>query len=139
MKDEDRDQGVEMVFLALPCRHEAAGAPHDGRITDYEPLSRDGVASLLNEAAWAPDVYTVAALQCRLGRAVPGHTCPGQVDGPAADQETRLYALFVDRYREGGTPELVGAVWSILAEGLVAMSSRSRQPSTRKQRNGHGV
>jgi hypothetical protein len=96
--------------------------PHDKDVPDYEPLSRDQVAALLNEAASASarsDWQTAARLQCRLGRALPGKTCPRQIDGPVARRGARLNRLFAGRYAEGGTPELTGAVWSILTEGPV--------------------
>jgi hypothetical protein len=120
MSSENRngDQAVEVVFFVVPCRHAEAGMPHDGTVSDYERLSRDEVAALLDQAARAQgDWQTVAKLQCRLERAVPGTTCPRQAGGPAAERETRLDELFAARYREGGTAELTGAVWSILTEG----------------------
>jgi hypothetical protein len=111
---------LEVVFFAVPCKHEAAGMPHDGDVPDYEPLTLDQVAALLDAASSAGargDWRTANRLHVRLSRALPGSTCPRQVDGPVAERETRLGSLFVDRYREGGTPELTGAVRAVLAEG----------------------
>lgn len=103
----------------LPCPHAAGGIPSDRTMPDYEPLTRDQVAALLDRAASAQgDAVAVAKLQVRLGQALPGNTCPRQAEGTVADREARLGALFVERYREGGTPKLTSAVWSILTEGL---------------------
>jgi hypothetical protein len=111
---------VKIVAFELPCRHAAAGMPHDDDVPDYEPLSRDQVTALLDEAARARargDWRTVAVLQSRLGRALPGITCPRQADGPVAGRGARLNRLLVERYAEGGTPELTASVWAILTEG----------------------
>ena len=72
---------MKIVTFELPCRHAAAGMPYDD-VPDYEPFSRDQVATLLGEAARARargDWRTAATLQVRLGRALPGITCPGRL------------------------------------------------------------
>lgn len=78
------------------------------RLPDYHPLTAQEIASLLDFAkAHQNDGVAVSKVQVRLNQGVPGRTCPRTIHGYNAQQSTELDRVFVDRYKEGGTPDVV--------------------------------
>jgi hypothetical protein len=61
-------EGLEVVFFAVPCKHEAAGMPHDGDVPDYERQAPpSGTDPGWAEAAETDEAILTlfAARQCR--------------------------------------------------------------------------
>ncbi|MDQ1283717.1 MAG: hypothetical protein QG620_65 [Patescibacteria group bacterium] len=101
----------------IPCPHEAYGdIPLDKDLPDYHPLTRSEIADLLNFARdHENDGIAVSKAQVRLIQGIPGMTCPRAIDNNVAEREARLSEIFVNRYRLGGTDDLVDAIEMLMS------------------------
>lgn len=100
----------------VPCPHEVdSSLPTTVNASDHHPLTKDEITGILNFSKdHAGDGCLVSKAQVRLTQAIPGMTCPRPIDGSVAEKKNRLDEVFVRRFRLGGTPDLVEAIWLII-------------------------
>ncbi len=104
-----------MPKKTIPCRH-ANGEERDWLkpVSDYYPLSVDEVRALLEEAKGLTSAADLSDIQCRLVQGVVGAVCPHETTGEVASRSLMIDWLFVMRYQEGGTDELVNLMVQIM-------------------------
>lgn len=86
-------------------------------IVDYHPLTKDEIAELLRTAqASQGDATLLAQIQIRLSQGIRGMTSPHPTDGPVKERNSRLNELYVNRYREGPTTQLVNMLYALMGD-----------------------
>jgi hypothetical protein len=74
-------------------------------VDDHKPLNNTELLSLLAEADGLAEVerncQRLAQIQCRLGDAIPGMTCPNPIDSPVAEKLNELDSLYVEAKNAG--------------------------------------
>lgn len=99
----------------IPCPHANSAVPSSIAAKDHHPLSTQEIAELLDFARdHKGNGCAVAKVQIRLCQGIPGMTCPRPERNEAARRLARLTEIFMNRYEEGGTPDLVKAIESAM-------------------------
>ncbi len=98
----------------IQCPHES-GEVADFRqeAPDHHPLTREEIATLLEEAKTAKEPI-ISLIQIRLCQGIPGYVCPRHIDGPVAEKETEIDELYVRNYRRGADPAIVQQLYQIM-------------------------
>ena len=100
----------------IPCPHESGDVEDYSRqAPDYHPLNKEEIADLLNEAKTAKGIL-YSQIQIRLCQGIPGYVCPRIIDGPVADKESQINALYIEKSREGASPETVEQFYAIMTQ-----------------------
>ena len=110
---------LDITKIEIPCRHETGEIADNSVVDDYHPLTWMEIAELLITAAKSRiegDHTTVSVIQVRLVQGIIGMTCPRPVTGRIAEKMNRLEELYVERYIEGGIPEIVDELHSIMTD-----------------------
>lgn len=77
------------------CKHERENISTGRTVSDYQPLSKDEIASLLLTASTA-DHRLANQIQIRLTQGIRGILCPRQIDGEVARRSAELESLYVE-------------------------------------------
>lgn len=110
---------LDITKIEIPCRHETGEVTDNSVVDDYHPLTWMEVAKLLITAAksgYREDYVTVSIIQVRLTQGIVGMTCPRPIKGEIARKEYQLNTLYMERYIEGGIPEIVDELYSIMTD-----------------------
>lgn len=104
-----------------------------GKAGWYEPLTRQQVAILLDEAAKSADDFRrVSRIEFRLACGMQDTSCQCQpiCRCQVKERETVLHRLFTSRYREGADPGLVAELCSLLGTGQEAAAALTERRFT---------
>jgi hypothetical protein len=97
----------------IPCKHETGEVPDTHTtVSDYYPLSRDEVVTLLEEAKSGGRI--VSEVQVRLNQGIKGMTCPRPIVGDVAERSNKLDQFYVDNYEYGAIPRVVDTIMDLL-------------------------
>lgn len=83
----------------VPCNHERGVT-----VPDFHPLSLEEVCALLVAAPSCDSSRERSSIHIRLCQAIPGMTCPRPIDGPVAEKDDAMSALWVE-WCESGFPD----------------------------------
>jgi hypothetical protein len=125
----------------IPCPHELNKADIGVYVDNYFPLTRDDVEYIV-EILPECDLRTTNDIQCRLSQAVPGNTCPHELDTPTAKAQAKLDKLFVDHVRailnkQKTDPEIVDKICELLGiKTLAGGKALKYKPHTTVQLEG---
>ena len=74
-------------------------------VNDHTPINNAELLQLLAEAdslaLTEQNCQRLNAIQCRLGDAIPGMTCPEPIEGPVASRNNELNRLYVEAKEAG--------------------------------------
>lgn len=103
--------------IKIPCLHETGEVKNTNvTVSDHYLLNKTEITKLLIYAAKnLRNPAIVSGVQVRLTQGIKGMTCPRPIKGTVAKKMSKLDALFMERYTEGGIPEIVDKLYKIMA------------------------
>jgi hypothetical protein len=92
--------------------------PEDAVVSDYHPLTKEGIAGLLTVAQSTTDPATINSIHIRLCQGIEGYTSPRPRRGVIAAYERAVSELYLSSYHLGADPDVVAYLYALMTHAI---------------------